>query len=268
MPRSIFFLSNILILMIAQLAAATDVIREQQLAADLANRTSKDETVWLDAQGRKFNALFLESIPRESHGALILLHGDDASPDAANLLQPLRKRLPEKGWSTLSLQTPIREQGADPQQLSPLLPEAISRIEAAVAFLKTRKMDRLFILGHQRGGILGLRFLADKPAADIQGLAVIDLPATRNDQEDVLNPLGKIKVPVLDISISRKSQLSDDATLARKRVMKNNLGYRQILIADAHSSLRDAQELLTNHIHGWLMRLPPPTQPNETKSGP
>ncbi|SDH89460.1 Protein of unknown function [Pseudomonas flavescens] len=71
---------------------------ERQLAANEQQR--------LDAAGTPFLALWLPANDPAPKGAVILLPGDDESADAPRVIGPLRQKLPDAGWHSLSVSLP------------------------------------------------------------------------------------------------------------------------------------------------------------------
>lgn len=249
-------------LAICQHSYATDLLREQKIVEDMAPRTDVNEMVWLESSGAKFQALYREAVPKDTHGGVILLHDLDASPDAADILRPLRKRLPDRGWDSLSLQVPVREAGAALQDYFALLPEAVERIKAGIAYLQSKNIARITLIGHHAGALMTLRYLAETSDRTVNAAILIDLPLAEHSEQEqaTLADLAKSKLPLLEILSSREQALTSESAQKRKRAMKNNPGYRQTVIADPEARFSDVEDLLTNRIHGWLMRLPPPEE--------
>jgi hypothetical protein len=236
-------------------ALATDSLREAQIAAELDSPAAADEMLQLDAAGGKFSALYRAAIPRERKGGILLFSGADHSPNAVETVQSLRKRLPERGWDSLSLQAPVREQGAGAAEYRELTGEAAGRLAAGVAYLKTKGAEPIVLVGYRLGGASVLRHLAENPDGPVAAAVLIDLTGTTEDQAEIVEALAKIKVPLLDIFGRREQALADDLSLGRKRVLNANPRSRQIIIADSTTGLEDVRELLANRIHGWLSRL-------------
>jgi pimeloyl-ACP methyl ester carboxylesterase len=238
---------------------ATDLPREQGIAEETTARAGAGEAIWLETAGVKFQAFYREAISRETRGGLILLHGLDASADAADILQSMRKRLPERGWDTLALQGPMREAGADLQDHLALLPEAVARIQAGIDYLKSKNHDRIVLIGHGTGALTVLRYLARTPDTITTAAIIIDSPASSAAERDAagLADLGKVNIPLLDILSRRDEMATEEAAPTRKRIMKKNEAYRQTTINDPEADFKDVEDLLINRIHGWLVRVSP-----------
>ncbi|MEE9395602.1 MAG: DUF3530 family protein, partial [Methylococcales bacterium] len=91
---------------------ATDAIREQAVVEEIEDSLVEGEIVWLNGKTR-FLALLTDSATKKSRGAVVMLHGMGKNPNTYDVIRPLRTRLPEHGWITLSLQMPLREIGVE-----------------------------------------------------------------------------------------------------------------------------------------------------------
>ena len=67
-------------------------------------------------------------------GAAILVHGIGVHPDWPQVIHPLRVGLPERGWSTLSIQMPVLPNEAQSADYLPLLDGVAPRLDAAIDF--------------------------------------------------------------------------------------------------------------------------------------
>ncbi|MGE8362295.1 alpha/beta hydrolase family protein [Pseudomonas sp.] len=91
--------------------------RSQVDARALERQLALREQQMLDAGGDQFLALWLPANVGDANGAVILLPGDDESADWPQSIGPLRRKLPDNGWHSLSLTLP------DPQgELLPVRP--------------------------------------------------------------------------------------------------------------------------------------------------
>jgi hypothetical protein len=75
-------------------------------AQTLEQRLDKREQQMLQAGAESFLALWLPANVGEPHGAVILLPGDVENADGAAAIGPLRRKLPDAGWHSLSLTLP------------------------------------------------------------------------------------------------------------------------------------------------------------------
>lgn len=94
-------------------------MRSVEQAQGLQNQLSADEQQQLEAGDEAFLALWLPANAGTAAGIVVIVPGDGESADWPQVVSPLRKKLPNAGWSTLSLTLP------DPQAPSlPPRPEA------------------------------------------------------------------------------------------------------------------------------------------------
>ena len=233
-------------------ACATDPFRESELVGEVTSRYGRDETVWLNAEGRRFAAMMRDSSARQTLGGVALLHGIEESPDAPNLIQALRKALPVRGWTSLSLVAPVREAGADIDAYLGLMAESVGRLTAGVAYLNDKQTVPIAVVGHRSGALAVVRYLAQHPDAKAAAAVLVDLPVVAAAEMETEMP--RIRTPMLDIVTDTAKRGNADWALKRKGLMKNNDRYRQVVIADAGTKLQALEEMLVNRIHGWLKR--------------
>ncbi|NEM13074.1 MAG: DUF3530 family protein, partial [Xanthomonas perforans] len=75
-------------------------------ASALERQLAASEQQQLDAAGTTFLALWRPANDPAPMGAVILVPGDDESADAPPTVGPLRRKLPDAGWHSLSLTLP------------------------------------------------------------------------------------------------------------------------------------------------------------------
>ena len=86
-------------------------------AQALEQRLEQREQQWLQADDERFLALWLPANVGEPSGAVILLPGDAENADGATAVGPLRRKLPDGGWHSLSLTLPDPDHDAPPLRL-------------------------------------------------------------------------------------------------------------------------------------------------------
>lgn len=232
---------------------ASDEKREADFADGIGKTLTVGKTVWLESEGRKFLGLYTETEKVSGNGAAIILHDIDGHPDQQQLVNRLRVLLPEHNWSTLSLQMPLREAGAEQEEYYALLPEAAARIQAGISYVNGNGATNVVVIGYGIGGLMGIYALSER-GANIKALVAISLPvpATDNKMAQTLDFIKKIKIPMLDIYGSL--DIADVAGSARERRLaaKENSGYRQVKIDDeGHAYLHD-EGLLVKRVYSWL----------------
>ncbi|AGI22389.1 hypothetical protein H681_02535 [Pseudomonas sp. ATCC 13867] len=101
-------------------AAATPLVRpllserSQDDASGLERQLPEHERQLLQAGEESFLALWLPANTAEAEGVVILIPGDGESADWPVAIGPLRRKLPDAGWQSLSVTLP------DPQSTAPV----------------------------------------------------------------------------------------------------------------------------------------------------
>ena len=251
---------------------------EQRLAAELRSQIKDGEAITLKVAEKEVLALLMPQSRGKTEGAVLLLHDLNAHPDWPQVIRPLRRQLPDSGWHTLSLQLPL----TDPA-LSELeqLDASRLRIAEALAELERRAIKNIVLIGHGQGALAAIDYLADNLAPAVQGLIVISLDGSANDEPrlDAARGLGQIKLPILDLygerdhravttSAQRRYDLarrSNDkgaeprpayADVARDYTEKKglSLSYRQIKLSGADHQFTGQTRNLLKRLRGWLKR--------------
>lgn len=88
--------------------------RSQDDAVGLERQLPENERQMLQAGDESFLALWLPANTAEAEGVVILVPGDGESADWPVAIGPLRRKLPDAGWQTLSVTLP------DPQSTAPV----------------------------------------------------------------------------------------------------------------------------------------------------
>jgi hypothetical protein len=259
---------------------------EAKLAADLRARITSSEALMLPLQGREVLALFQPQTRGEAHGAVLLLHDLNGHPDSPGPIQALRRRLPNAGWHTLSLQLPHSEtRPLTIEQLDAMRP----RIAAALAELEGRAAGDVVLIGHGAGAHAAIDYLRDNLAPSVRGLVVIGLEGDANEEPrlDAAAGLGRLNMPILDIyggrdypGVVAKAKRRYDmarrgngeempvrpayADVARdyNEKMALSLSYRQVRVPAADHRFSAQESNLVKRVRGWLKRhitdSPPP----------
>ncbi len=255
------------------LALAANSDREKRLGEMLsASATLTGEAVWLDAGAGKFLGLYTTQTARTPQGGAIILHDTGMNPDSPAVIAPLRRELPKHGWATLAVQLPLP--GETKEGDSALLDQIPERIKAAVAFLHTKDITRIVLIGHGQGATLGATFLANDPQSGIGALIGIGMSAekTQEPRLQLITALEKIPLPILDIYGSRDEDSSRTSTERRNAAVRarantspqqtetpakrpaSALPYRQIEIPGTDHLFTASDIILTKRITGWLKK--------------
>ena len=248
-------------------AAYTDY--ETEISTTLSQRVPAQEVVWLNAAGRKFISLYLVPAAGTVRGAVIIAHGMGAHADWPEVIAPLRTRLPDSGWATLSLQMPILPPGAPLADYGRTIKDSSQRLNAAVRYLRQHGFINLVFIGYGFGAALIADFLAHNPVKGFNAFVAISAQSHDflNPRLKLLNDLESIDVPVLDVYAGRDRgkvvKQADDRRLAGRK----NSGhiYDQIMIIDADRFYTGVEKALISGICGWLDTKVPQVPASEDK---
>ena len=100
--------------------------RSQDSAEALERQLPKGEQQMLQAGDESFLALWKPANAPEAKGVVLLIPGADESADWPKAVKPLRLKLPDIGWSTLSLSLPDSKDAPLPEAVLPRTPEAVT----------------------------------------------------------------------------------------------------------------------------------------------
>jgi len=182
-------------------------------AQTLEQRLDRREQQMLQAGAESFLALWLPANVGEPSGAVILLPGDVENADGAAAVGPLRRKLPDAGWHSLSLTLPdpdgdplppriaasamsapsageatntedenvaddAPEQAAateiNPEQRRQMHVERVmARIDAAIAFASQQQAKEIVLLGHGSGAYWAARYLSERQPDNVQNLLMV-----------------------------------------------------------------------------------------------
>ncbi len=225
---------------------ATDIAREADFADRIIKTLSIGEAVWLEVDGRKFLSLYTETEYPDIKEAAIILHDKDAHPDRKPLIHGLRTELPKHRWSTLALQMPIREAGAESEDYFAMFTDATSRIRAAVRFLESKDYENIVIVGHGLGALMALQAQSDLQG-DVKALAMIgvSVPAARHKAAQTTAFIKQTQMPLLDLFSSRDIPEVTDSAAKRRLAAKDNKDYRQV-------SIDDDDTMIVKRLYSWL----------------
>jgi pimeloyl-ACP methyl ester carboxylesterase len=241
--------------LLSSMCLASDEKREAEFANDISKTLVIGRIVRLESEGKKFLSLYTETEKTTRKGVVIILHDLGGHPNQ-QLIYALRVFLPEHNWTTLSLQMPVREIGADKNEYYALFPEALARIRAGIIYAKENGAENIVLAGYGLGGLMAA-YTQSEQMADIKALVTISLPVPDADIKTVqtLEFIKKIKIPMFDIYGALDTADVVESARDRRLAAKGNPGYRQIIINDeGHRYLHD-EGLVVKRIYSWLVRV-------------
>jgi len=243
------------------IADSVDRDWEKRASDKLAEEVEATEVLWLDAGEEQFLGLYTDQSNEVANGAAIILHAMGSHADWPQIISPLRTKLPEHGWTTLSIQLPVIAPENQIEDYGGTLTQAAARIEAAIGLLRERKFLNIAVIGHSFGAATTLAHIGKNKNQKIVSLVAIGLqeypfvkPAI-----DVLKLIEKSNIPILDIYGGRDYKgvinQAPDRRLAAKKA--DNKHYRQIEVAGADHYFNKMEDVLIKRIRGWLDKAAP-----------
>ncbi len=237
------------------LLQASDLAKEKRWADQIVDALITGEAEWLPVGDLKVLSIYTPSETEPARGAAIIMHGIGAHPDWPDVIHPVRTRLPEAGWATLSLQMPILPNEASGTDYLPLMPEVPARINAAVKFLHAQGIDNIVLIGHSLGTVMGSYYLTHQPAQQVRAFVGISMSETGTDSRmSNVAMLKSISIPVLDIygSLDEPHVLDHVQQRQQSAASASNQAFRQVEIKDANHFYKDKDNELLAVIEAWL----------------
>lgn len=245
----------LLFYLITPVLHASDLAKEKRWADQIVEALITGDAEWLPVGDLKVLSIYTPSETEPARGATIILHGIGVHPDWPDVIHPLRTRLPESGWATLSVQMPILPNEASGIDYLPLLPEVPPRIDAAINFLKAQGINNIVIIAHSLGTVMTSYYLSKQPTSKVRAFVGISMSEMNKDtQMSNVAMLKTITIPVLDIYGSQDEAHVLDYIQQRQQsaTSANNQAYRQIEIKDANHFYNNKDDELLQVIQSWL----------------
>ena len=247
-------LAALFALLVSFNSLASDVEKEKRWADQIVDALIEGEAVWLAADGQEFLGIFTEAEEPDSKRGAIIAHGIGVHPDWQQVVYPLRTSLPTLGWYTLSLQMPILANEAEEAQYAVLMKEVAPRLDAGVAFLKERGMEKIVIIGHSLGSTMASYYLSTADR-DIEGFVAIGMSAgTLITGAGSAELVTTIKIPMLDLYGSVDSPEVLSAVPEREQAKSDSAGkdYASRKIEGANHFFDGKEDKLVDAVHTWL----------------
>jgi pimeloyl-ACP methyl ester carboxylesterase len=244
--------------LISMVAVAENIDHEweSRIAQKLLEDTIIGEIIWCYAGENSFITLFTGQPAHEARGAAIILHGMGSHPDWPEVIAPIRLTLPDRGWSTLSIQLPVLNPETPVAAYGATVKEAGQRIRATVKLLRDMEFSNIVIIAHSFGAATAASYIAENKGKGIQAFVSIGMRSQKflNPTLDLVDKIEKMNIPVLDVYGSRDfDDIVRSAADRRLAASKNgNHAYRQIEIRDADHNFIGLESALIDLISDWL----------------
>lgn len=260
----LLFLAS-LILLISFDVIAANIESEKRWAEQLRDNIVIGEAVDIPSSDSTFFSIYTEHSTATAKGAVILMHGTGAHPDWGDIINPLRSELPDKGWSSLSIQLPLAfAEKKDAESLKQVIESSIPRIEASIKFLKDKKYHHIVLISHSFGTLMALNYLQLKgndinpdKSPVISAAIIIGTPSS-GSTAPLNSPImiEAVKIPLLDIYGSNDLDSVLNSAKARKSAANKsgNKKYRQVESIGANHFYHGLDEELVTYIYHWLSK--------------
>ena len=237
---------------------ATDFAKEKRWANQVSEFLVDGYSHWLSTDKGKFFSIYTPARTNYLNGAVILLHGRGLHPDCPQVIHPLRTRLPENGWATLSIQLPVLANESSDADYIPLFDDVAERVEAGLDFLAERNIEQVVLIGHSLGSSMASHYLSTHQDPRIKafvgiGMAAMPQPKSQAVLDNVV-ALLQVKVPVLDIYGSESVEKIMKSVDRRAYVVYHigNDKSRQVKLDGANHLFQDHEDVLLKSITAWM----------------
>lgn len=216
---------------------------------------------WLETGAERGLYLYQANEAAKQRGIVLLLHDLHAHADWPRLIGPLRRALPEHGWSTWSLQLPTPPSERDNEAYV----QAVgARLAAALSAAAEQSDSPLLLVGAGTGASAALQFLSLNPDPPVRGLVALSMrPLPGQNREQLRALVAQAPVPVLEVFAERDLpvvlQGVDDRRRLAAQPNSGNTGsaadparYRQLLIEGADADYSGQTDVLAKRIRGWM----------------
>lgn len=257
----------VLVALLGDFAVASDFLYEKQLSESVAESITDGEPVWLNLSQRSFLSLYLEAETKLVQGAVLIVPGISGHADSQGLVHGLRTAFPAKGWTSMSLQMPVRHPGDHFESYLSLVKGSGARIRSAIDYLTAMKVENVVLIGHGLGALMALDYMAGIKKPDITALVLIGMPVLDEKQIGIplVATLKEIEIPVLDVYASRDLDTVITSVGTRRQSLKENEFFRQMVIEGANHEFQNDSDLLFKRIYSWITRSTPGVQDEKRK---
>lgn len=241
------WLISLLLAVSAPSFAASDYEREKRWDDEITPGIVVGDAVYLEQKNQhKFLGLYTEGAQAKT--AVVVVHGTGIHPDWG-MIGKLRQRLPDFGYTTLSIQMPVLAVEAKPEAYAAHLPEAVERLQLAVTFLKSKHYKRIALVSHSMGSRMSHAFMVRNPP-EVDAWVAIGMPAAFGTGAAIT--YDSIKAPVLDLYGAHDLPQVLSGVAKRKTSLKGKAESKQVLIPDTDHFFADHEEAMIKVVKDFL----------------
>ena len=239
------WLISLLLAISASAFAAPDYVREKKWADEITPSIVVGDPVYLEQKNRhKFLGIYTEA--DKAKMGLVVVHAIGLHPDWG-MISTLRQRLPDHGYATLSIQMPISAVGAKMEAYAAHFPEAVERLQLAVAYLKSKGYKRVALVSHSMGSRMSHGYMVRNPT-EVSAWASL---GTGTGPGPVITYDG-IKAPVLDLYGVNGLPPVLEGAAKRKASLKDNALSKQVVVPDTDHFFADHEDAMVKAVKDFL----------------
>lgn len=241
------WLIALLLVVSAPAFAAADYEREKRWDDEITPGIVVGDPIYLEQKNKhKFLGIYTES-PQAKMG-VVVVHGSGIHPDWG-MIGKLRQRLPDLGYTTLSVQMPVLAADAKPEAYAAHFPEAVERLQLAVAYLKRKHYKKIALVSHSMGSRMSHAFMARNPP-DVDAWVAIGMPAAFGTGDAII--YDRIKAPVLDLYGAHDLPQVLAGAATRKASLQGRPNSKQVMIPDTDHFFADREDAMIQAVKDFL----------------
>lgn len=244
-----------LILALLGSPATADLVAEQRLASTFLQASDlTGEVVTLGDPADPVVAIYRLHQLAEARGGVILLHDSQANANSHEVIRPLRLRLADAGWDTLSVQLGVAYGGSEPAMVGNA-DVTRQRLASAIAWFRQRDVLNLVVIADGDSAAAALDSVSNDNPREVQALVIIgsSLGDTRN--EATRTAFTELEVPLLDVVAQHdRPDILGGAEVRREWARKSQQDFRQTAIDAAYPGYAATIDSLVVTIRAWLAK--------------
>lgn len=231
------------------------------------SQTSPNEVERLFYEKNGFLTLYREAQTNDPQGCIILMHGNNEHPDWPNVIHPVRMKMVQYSWCTLSIEIPdykekeslslIPSDKKETAKLDVKLPNediVFGRLNAAIGFANQQGISNISLLGYGSGATYALKYSVEKQLnTGALILVSVSLPEPASPF-NLAKLLASGQQPTLDYYI-RPNQYNQQYAKARRIAMQQRKDpsptYTQVKVTSNSQFAIDENQLI-QRIRGFL----------------
>lgn len=232
----------LLLFVSASAFAAPDYVREKRWADEITPGIVVGDPVYLaQKNGHKFLGIYTGAA--NARAGVVVVHGMGIHPDWG-MIGTLRQRLPDLGYATLSIQMPILAVEAKGEAYAATFPEAVERLQLAVAYLKGKGHERIALVTHSMGSHMSHAYMNRNPA-EVNSWASLGMPRPAITYDG-------IKASVLDLYGANDLPHVLSGAARRKASLESNAASKQMVIPATDHFFADHEDEMVKAVKDFL----------------